>query len=69
LGVALGASVEVSSNRLGVSDGVRVGVDDGGKVDVMDGWEVCDALGAGWMNGFEKHTQDTATKRMNIIIK
>lgn len=65
----LGAIVEVGGSGLGVRDGVRVGVDDGGMVEVIDGWEVSVAVGAGWMNGFEKLPQETTIKRMNIIVK
>jgi hypothetical protein len=69
VGVVLGAIVEVGGSGLGVRDGVRVGVDDGGMVEVIAGWEVSVAVGAGWMNGFEKLPQETTIKRMNIIVK
>jgi hypothetical protein len=69
MGVTPGVGVNVAASGLFVSDGIGIGVDNGGMVVAVRGWGVNMTEGKIWRNGRNKHQQDTAGMRMNIIIK
>jgi accessory colonization factor AcfC len=68
LGVALGAGVNVGGRGLGVNEGIWVVVEDGGMVVAVWGSGVVMTEGIICKKGRNKHQQDTAGMRINIII-